>query len=142
MQRARNLSGFGLFDFYFSSAVFLACLLLSGRACGNRSGSGALAERLEAVCDALYILASRLKVGSRGLDICASSLESGGVCRELRSDALVRSERSDASIGILSLVGVFVSAISGMLYKIVPFIGWLKLAPRSGSSSAAPMSAT
>jgi hypothetical protein len=38
-----------------------------------------------------------------------------------------------ACIGILSLVGVFVSAISGMLYKIVPFVGWLKLSYRSGS---------
>lgn len=30
-------------------------------------------------------------------------------------------------IGVLALVGVFVSAISGMLYKIVPFISWLHL---------------
>jgi len=41
-------------------------------------------------------------------------------------------------IGILCLVGVFVSAISGMLYKIVPFIGWLKLPYRRGSSAAPP----
>jgi hypothetical protein len=43
-----------------------------------------------------------------------------------------------AGIGVLCLVGVFVSAISGMLYKIVPFISWLKLPPRSGSSAVAP----
>ncbi len=30
-------------------------------------------------------------------------------------------------IGLLSIVGVFVSAISGMLYKIVPFVSWLHL---------------
>jgi len=39
-------------------------------------------------------------------------------------------------IGILCLVGVFVSAISGMLYKIVPFVGWLKLS--YGGSSPTP----
>lgn len=30
-------------------------------------------------------------------------------------------------LGMLALVGVFVSAISGMLYKIVPFLNWLHL---------------
>lgn len=29
--------------------------------------------------------------------------------------------------GVLAIVGVFVSAISGMLYKIIPFVSWLKL---------------
>jgi hypothetical protein len=41
-------------------------------------------------------------------------------------------------IGILCLVGCFVSAISGMLYKIVPFIAWLKLPYRQVSSAAPP----
>lgn len=30
-------------------------------------------------------------------------------------------------LGVLAVVGVFVSAISGMLYKIVPFLNWLHL---------------
>ncbi|SPE36481.1 conserved membrane hypothetical protein [Burkholderiales bacterium] len=41
-------------------------------------------------------------------------------------------------IGVLCLVGVFVSAVSGMLYKIVPFIATLKLPHRAGSSLAPP----
>ncbi|MFI4983126.1 MAG: hypothetical protein ACHQIO_22470, partial [Nevskiales bacterium] len=42
-------------------------------------------------------------------------------------------------IGILILVGVFMSAINGMLYKIVPFVCWLKLS-LPGRSSVAPPS--
>jgi hypothetical protein len=38
----------------------------------------------------------------------------------------------------LCLVGVFVSAINGMLYKIVPFVGWLKLPDSAGASLTAP----
>jgi hypothetical protein len=41
-------------------------------------------------------------------------------------------------IGIVCLVGVFVSAISGMLYKIVPFVICLKLPAGVGSSHAPP----
>ncbi len=41
-------------------------------------------------------------------------------------------------IGILYLVGVFVSAINGMLYKIVPFVCWLKLSLPRCSSIAPP----
>jgi hypothetical protein len=44
----------------------------------------------------------------------------------------------DECIGLLCLVGCFVPAISGMLYKIVPFIAWLKLPYRRGPSAAAP----
>jgi hypothetical protein len=39
-------------------------------------------------------------------------------------------------LGILCLVGVFVSAISGMLYKIVPFIGWLSMSERDAPPAA------
>jgi hypothetical protein len=39
-------------------------------------------------------------------------------------------------IGILCVVGVFVSAISGMLYKIVPFIAWLSISERVASPTA------
>lgn len=41
-------------------------------------------------------------------------------------------------IGVLCLAGVFVSAINGMLYKIVPFVCWLKLSFPSSSSIASP----
>lgn len=35
--------------------------------------------------------------------------------------------RAAVWLGMLAIVGVFVSAINGMLYKIVPFVGWLHL---------------
>jgi len=41
-------------------------------------------------------------------------------------------------IGVLALVGVFVSAINGMLYKIVPFIATLQLPHGVGSSLPPP----
>jgi len=34
------------------------------------------------------------------------------------------------AVGVLAILGGFVSVISGMLYKIVPFILWLYLQPR------------
>lgn len=39
-------------------------------------------------------------------------------------------------LGLLAIVGLFVSAINGMLYKIVPFIGWLSL--QQGQPRVAP----
>ena len=41
-------------------------------------------------------------------------------------------------IGILALAGVFVSAINGMLYKIVPFLNWLHLQRQAGMTAALP----
>ena len=41
-------------------------------------------------------------------------------------------------LGVLALVGVFVSAINGMLYKIVPFLGWLHLKNLGGPRGPAP----
>lgn len=35
--------------------------------------------------------------------------------------------RAAVWLGVLAIVGVFVSAINGMLYKIVPFLNWLHL---------------
>jgi hypothetical protein len=40
--------------------------------------------------------------------------------------------------GILLMGGVFASAICGMLYKIVPFTCWLKLAPRRAAPASKP----
>jgi len=41
-------------------------------------------------------------------------------------------------LGILAFAGVFVSAISGMMYKIVPFLNWLHLQRLGGPISAVP----
>ncbi|WP_126446079.1 hypothetical protein [Sulfuricystis multivorans] len=41
--------------------------------------------------------------------------------------ALQGEPRGAVWIGLLAIVGVFVSAINGMLYKIVPFLNWLHL---------------
>lgn len=40
---------------------------------------------------------------------------------------LTSDPRTPVWIGVLALPGVFVSAINGMLYKIVPFLNWLHL---------------
>lgn len=41
-------------------------------------------------------------------------------------------------MGVLALVGVFVSAITGMMYKIVPFLNWLHLQRFGAPISAVP----
>lgn len=41
-------------------------------------------------------------------------------------------------LGVLALVGVFVSAISGMLYKIMPFLNWLHLQRLCGLNTLPP----
>lgn len=41
-------------------------------------------------------------------------------------------------LGVLALVGVFVSAITGMMYKIVPFLNWLHLQRLGAPISAVP----
>lgn len=41
-------------------------------------------------------------------------------------------------LGVLVLIGVFVSAISGMLYKIVPFLIWLHLQNLGGINTLPP----
>ena len=41
-------------------------------------------------------------------------------------------------LGVLAFVGVFVSAITGMTYKIVPFLNWLHLQRLGGPISAVP----
>lgn len=41
-------------------------------------------------------------------------------------------------LGILAIIGVFVSAINGMLYKIVPFLNWLHLQNICGLQAVPP----
>lgn len=46
--------------------------------------------------------------------------------------ALGEHPRAPVWLGVLALTGVFVSVISGMLYKIVPFLNWLHLQKLGG----------
>ena len=46
--------------------------------------------------------------------------------------------RSMVWLGVLAFVGVFVSAVSGMMYKIVPFLNWLHLQRLGAPMSAVP----
>ena len=46
--------------------------------------------------------------------------------------------RSAIWLGVLALAGVFVSAITGMMYKIVPFLNWLHLQRLGAPLSAVP----
>jgi hypothetical protein len=52
--------------------------------------------------------------------------------------ALWSDPRSAVWLGMLVLVGVFVSAISGMLYKIMPFLIWLHLQRLGGLNTLPP----
>ena len=51
---------------------------------------------------------------------------------------LAADPRSVVWLGMLALVGVFVSAITGMMYKIVPFLNWLHLQRLGAPLSAVP----
>jgi len=46
--------------------------------------------------------------------------------------------RSSVWLGMLAFPGVFVSTISGMMYKIMPFLNWLHLQRLGGPISAVP----
>jgi hypothetical protein len=46
--------------------------------------------------------------------------------------------RAALGVGVLVFVGVFVSAINGMLYKIVPFLNWLHLQQITGLKTVPP----
>jgi hypothetical protein len=53
--------------------------------------------------------------------------------------ALWDDPRAPVWLGVLVIVGVFISAINGMLYKIVPFLVWLHLQRLGGLGRPAPM---
>jgi hypothetical protein len=46
--------------------------------------------------------------------------------------------RTAVWLGVLGFVGVFVSGITGMIYKIVPFLNWLHLQRMGGPISSVP----
>jgi hypothetical protein len=52
--------------------------------------------------------------------------------------AFLGNPRTAIWLGVLALVGAFVSAINGMLYKIVPFICWLHLQRLCGLNTLPP----
>lgn len=52
--------------------------------------------------------------------------------------ALGNEPRAPLWIGVLAIPGVFVSAICGMLYKIVPFLNWLHLQQLAGLTQVPP----
>jgi hypothetical protein len=52
--------------------------------------------------------------------------------------ALAAEPRAMIWLGVLAFAGVFVSAISGMMYKIVPFLNWLHLQRLGAPLSAVP----
>jgi hypothetical protein len=52
--------------------------------------------------------------------------------------ALGSEPRTAVWVGMLALIGVFVSAIAGMLYKIVPFVSWLHLQRLCGLGTLPP----
>lgn len=52
--------------------------------------------------------------------------------------ALADLPRYAIGLGVLALIGVFAAAICGMLYKIVPFLGWLHLQRLGAPLSAVP----
>lgn len=73
----------------------------------------------------------------RGAMICLLAvLVSAGAMTVL--PVLADSPRSPYWLGVLILPGVFVSAINGMLYKIVPFLNWLHLQRAMGLGMLPP----
>jgi hypothetical protein len=52
---------------------------------------------------------------------------------------LAEDPRGPLWLGVLALPGVFVSAINGMLYKIVPFLNWLHLQRQMATMTALPI---
>lgn len=50
--------------------------------------------------------------------------------------APLQAASTDVAVGIVALVGVFVAAISGMMYKIVPFMLWVRLSRLHGARRA------
>ena len=56
----------------------------------------------------------------------------------LLSPEVENDPRPAVALGVLAFAGVFVSAIAGMLYKIVPFINWLYLQRLGAPLSAVP----
>ncbi|TFG81763.1 MAG: hypothetical protein E4H19_14130, partial [Chromatiales bacterium] len=46
--------------------------------------------------------------------------------------------RAPLWLGVLALIGVFVSVITGMLYKIMPFLNWLHLQQATGTEVPVP----
>lgn len=73
----------------------------------------------------------------RGAMGCLLAIAISSLWFALDSDAGA-DRRAAVWIGILAIPGVFVSVISGMLYKIVPFLNWLHLQRLGGPGTMPP----
>jgi hypothetical protein len=73
----------------------------------------------------------------RGAMLTLLGLVASWVAMEIFPD-LGEHPRAPVWLGVLALPGVFVSIISGMLYKIVPFLNWLHLQRLGGLKVAPP----
>ncbi|HEX8963816.1 MAG TPA: hypothetical protein VF801_12505 [Rhodocyclaceae bacterium] len=69
--------------------------------------------------------------------LCLIALAVAGLWTTLDAE-LGADRRAAVWMGLLAIPGVFVSAISGMLYKIVPFLNWLHLQRLAGLGAAPP----
>jgi hypothetical protein len=73
----------------------------------------------------------------RGAMLCLVALAASNFYFWIDSD-LGSDPRAAVWMGVLAIPGVFVSAISGMLYKIVPFLNWLHLQRLAGVGVVPP----
>ena len=69
------------------------------------------------------------------LSLLAFSVSGAAV---LLHPAIAADPRSVVWLGVLAFAGVFVSAITGMMYKITPFLNWLHLQRLGAPMSAVP----
>lgn len=74
----------------------------------------------------------------RGAMISLIAILVSAVAMQL-APTLAEDPRMPVWLGILALPGVFVSAINGMLYKIMPFLNWLHLQRQMASMSVLPL---
>ena len=73
----------------------------------------------------------------RGAMVCLLAIAASSLWFVFDTD-FARGPRAPIWLGILAIPGVFVSAISGMLYKIVPFLNWLHLQRIGGLGTPPP----
>ncbi|MGE5466354.1 MAG: hypothetical protein ACM3Y9_02915 [Ignavibacteria bacterium] len=73
----------------------------------------------------------------RGAMVCLIALAVSAIWAGI-DEKLGGDRRTAVWLGILAIPGVFVSAISGMFYKIVPFLNWLHLQRLGGPGMMPP----
>jgi len=73
----------------------------------------------------------------RGAMVCLIAIAVSSLAF-VHNEDLGNHPRAAIWLGLLAIPGVFVSAISGMLYKILPFLNWLHLQRLAGFGAAPP----